>query len=738
MSIRLVPTILRFNRMLRRPISWKPSITAFSVWMLVFILVSGIVFWVFHGRQPESDLPPGSLPLVEIQKIHGAQILSRTDDAITFRLAFRKNPHVTIAFRHQLANTKIRLSFDRLEGVKQLRIYPIFSENPSLKKGYIALPVGKAGGIRHEYNARLPDGSYQALRIAFKSGEHFGKAVLKNVSISRSGLTDNPVWVYGIAWMLASFLLIPGILLRCLLHCRADDQHLDSVFMLYSVGYYLAAYLIWLGWGKIGLPGANAAVGTGVFLGLPALFWINRLRGGLERLRILFRRMHQKIVIFLLAVLGSSFLICHNVNLPLENTWYSEIAGKHTYRAFHAHDAVFQYVNGVAISNDEPFEKYYGGGKLIYGIEDRGILPGIIYAVFRILLLNFSTFLADSYLVYTLIGIGLNALILFPAADFAARYTRTHSTYLFFLAFSLNAFILVNYYLTWYKMAGAAFFLTGLYLLFQTRGILTTWGGAGAAMGVGANLHAGSALGIPLYFLWAVLRNFKGHSSNGLKALAGPCLLVAVFGALNLPWALVKGRYFNDQHRLIKEHFFSGYSPRAGLSESLAIFFKKVPWSEQLPRRLQRAWNSLRFSNIFELANTLQKRGIAGFCRKWSANEFTFTAFVLYPVLVLFLMAKLFGLRKRSACPDMAQNSTGLVPSMPTLTMLSVATLMAVIFLSYGRHAPDITYHQPMGVLVLLYVLLLGKVMAGPIAVRFAAGAYFTFAAWRLFAFGGL
>jgi len=652
------------------------------------------------------------------------------------RYALRDDPYFVIPLKGHLQHTKLHLSFGRLEKVRRIRVYPGFAGQKYLKSRFITLQVGRAGVLRNEYNVLLPDADYETLRIDFESGEHYGTAVLRSVSLHPVSWQDKPIWVYVIAVILSLMILLPGLLLFPLIHSdEVGHGAFQVLFMAYSVGFYLAAYLAWLAWLRMHLPCPDMVAFGFIFLGLPLLGCLNVAFKRHVALVSRLRRSRRELLGYVVLLLGVCFLIIHGSNLPLENIGYRSIAGPKTFNAFHAHDAVFQYVNGLAISNDEPFEKYYGGHQLIYGVEARGMLPGVIYSVFRAMLRNFSKLLADSYLIYTLIGVSFNLLVLFPAIAFARRYTGLQNRFLFMVFFSLSAFILVNFYLTWYKMAGAAFFLGGLYMLLQARTRLVDWGLSGMLLGIGSNMHAGSALGIPFFFLLAVFHQFKDPRCSWKRCLDAAGVLVLVFVVVNLPWSMVKHCYLHEDYALIKEHFLAGNSAPGGLGKSAELFFKKVPLSQQIPQRFKRLGRSLRLAEIRELGRTFRQRAVRRGLLLWDQYEFNFAAFVLYPLAFLALLARVLPgrwLQTRSG-PPAAEALP--VFSVTSLMAVSIATLAAVILLSYGGHPPDITYHLPMGVLVLVYVLLIGLLMRGNLYACIMVMGYYALTASRLFMF---
>lgn len=718
--------------------NYKGAIMAPVLWVLLFVMAAGLVFGAFGKWQPVPRQTVATILPDSITKFHSIEVIGQSGAGLKIKVAFRQNPFFVVPLKRDLHNTKVHLSFGGLDKVKQIRVYPGLSGQPYLKSLYCEIPVGKAGGLRHDYNVLLPDGRYDNLRIDFESGDHYGTVTVKRISLHPVGVLDSLFWIYILAVMIAVLILLPGIFMAAFFHVGPTDEGVFlSLFMAYSVGFYVGVCLIWLLWNRVGLPHSDIVALVSVFFGIPYLCYLN-IRKGRNRDNLVFylRSTYKILLTYLFIVLAICFLLCYDSNLPLENTWYTSIVRSKTYGAFGAHDAVFQYVNGVAISNEEPFEKYYGHGVLIYGVEDRGILPGVIYAAFRILLRNFSIFLADSYLIYTIIGSCLNIMVFFPVFAFARRYTGEQNVYIFAAVFSLNAFILINFYLTWYKMAGAALFLGGLYLLLKFRNDIGRWGMAGMLFGGGASMHAGSALGIPLFFLWALFSNLRNRTNSQKKSLLAAALLIFVFAGINMPWAIIKHHYFNDQNRLIKEHFLSGYSDPEGIAKSIELFFKEIPLSQQVGHRFERLWQSLGFAEISDLFNALKEKQIRRFLIMWNQYEFTFTAFALYPAIFLFMLCNI-PILKKNHLPDADRqpHKPESSPSVTTLLVLSFATLVTVIFLSYGRHAPDVTYHQPMAVLVLLCALLLGTVLRGNRIVYSATAAYFTVAAFRLLAF---
>jgi hypothetical protein len=259
------------------------------------------------------------------------------------------------------------------------------------------------------------------------------------------------------------------------------------------------------------------------------------------------------------------------------------------------------------------------------------------------------------------------------------------------------------------------------------------WGAAGMLFGIGANMHAGSALGIPLFFLWAVFDRTRLASSSRIKSLVAPSALVLIFILLNLPWAGIKHHYFRDSNALIREHFLNGVPESGGLIEATKTFFSKVPLSEQVVWRTNRLIDSFRLKEVKTLCSTLRTESFSKFKLLWNQYEFRFVVFTFYPLLGLLAVTAIYGIINNKFLKNNIEVIVVTAPKKVTqLIGLSALTIATIILLSYGSHKPDLNYHLPMGVTLLGYSLVLGCILSSRGITIMVPLIYFVFTAYRL------
>ncbi len=317
---------------------------------------------------------------------------------------------------------------------------------------------------------------------------------------------------------------------------------------------------------------------------------------------------------------------------------WDTIDGEVVFSHFTGHDNMFQYVNGMAIADNEPFTKYYEHGKLMAGVQDREILAGVVYSVFRTLMSAVSPSMGQSYLAYTLFGLCMNLMVIFPLIVLLRRYFRHCSEYLFILLLSLNTFVLANLYFTWFKFSGAALFVSGTLLLLRERKSLASWLFAGIAFGLATNMHAGNALGIPLIFLLIIYLNYREDGLLARTTIAFPLLLFAVFVLVNMPWTMVKSLSYPDSHILFKHHYLPGSTSDQSLFSAATTFFGNHPPAEQLRYRLLNLYDSLRFAEFHKIFINFGKETTNQLFYRWSNSEFSFFSIAIYPMLLIALI----------------------------------------------------------------------------------------------------
>jgi hypothetical protein len=697
----------------------------FIIIVVVFILGSG------HEIAQGAD----NVPLTLLKPDSTITVISKSDEKLDLRFTLRqKTAHVDVPINKTVQNKKLNITFNYLEKVRKIHIRPLFIDGGEQINRPISIPLGKAGGIKLDYSIILPDGNYDAVQIVFGGDSILARVEISKVTLKDVSATDSVVFVYVMAIVISIYILLPGILIFPLTHHHVQNgEFFKSTFAAYSVIFYTVGYLIWIICQNLQLKDPDVVLLIYICLGIIFLAGLNFTKDGGAYLLSWLKSDGNTLVAYCMLLMCVTFLVVRGTNLPIENTWYSTIAGPKTYGAFRAHDAVFQYVNAFAISNDETFNTYYSGRRLIYSVEDREILPGVLYAGLRSVMRLFSNRTADSFLIYTIFGIGMNLLVIFPLLSFLKQYIGTINRGLFILALSLNAFVLENYYLTWFKMAGGGFFLSGLYILLNAEKI-RDWTAAGMLFGIGANMHAGSALGIPFFFLWAVFDRVRHAHDSRIKSLMAPLALVIVFIFLNLPWATVKHHYFRDSTALIRTHFLNGVPDSGGLINETKAFFKKVPLSEQVPQRMKRFFDSFRLKEVKTLYLTLKTESFYNFKLLWNRYEFRFVAFSFYPLFGLLAFTIVYRLFENSVLKDSIEDMVVASPNtVARLFGLSALTIAVIIFLSYGSHKPDLNYHLPMGVTLLGISLILGSILRSKGISLMVPLAYYAFTAYRLF-----
>jgi|GEM_PF-2174119 len=718
----------------------KSSGNGFSVRVVFFALALASVILignaVFAGKVPAKVST--ALRTVSLVKAHsffgGLQHEVLKDGSLLVKTGESRVSGFVLPLDQREKGKKLQLRFGKIQNIRYIQVY--FSCNGSpftlLPRARISTDIPGQNDVSPVYYVRIPRGNVDQIQVTFIRRNAPAEVVLKSIKKIPLNSGDNRVWPYVVAICAGILLFFPGVLLYVLIHRRSlSETDFQVTVFAYSLFYYTTVCLFLFIVLALGSTVSNAHIYTLTFFAVltTVLFWqISRKRLWRDLAHLLCASWREFAAYFvLLSVL--CLVISHDANLPITNLYYRDIAGPKTFQAFQAHDGMFQYVNGLAIADNEPFEKYYGNNQLIYNVQDRDMLPGVVYASFRALLSPISKTLAGSYFVYTLLGIAMNLMILFPAAAIAKRFLGVSKTFLLLFLLSANAFMLGNFLITWFKITAGALFLSGLYYTFKKRISPGDWGKSGMFFGLGANVHAGAALGIPFFFLWAVWRGCKEHGFLKVKSYLGPLLLVFVFTVCLMPWSFVKHSYFPDRYILIKQHFLGGYSSPKGLGESAMLFFKNTPLQQEYTNRLAQFTKSFRLDKFVALAQELSGYGAKAFLRRWDKVEFNYLSFVLYPSMLFALLGWIYGRYKDRQNIYLKSKDPG--PGRSILG-ISILTMLVVILTNYGQFPPDIVYHQPMGVLVLANLVLLTFILRSAKAVKIPYIGYVIFVLFRL------
>jgi hypothetical protein len=534
----------------------------------------------------------------------------------------------------------------------------------------------------------------------FESGPSPGSICLPHSSAAQELLCV----AFGPLFFLA--LLAPGALAANLRAPDDDCPSLASSFFAFSSVFYAAVYFLVdvMLERVLGVAPPRWAWAAVSAAGTIALAAANR-----NRMRLLATRLRAAlpgILCFLVLLELSTAILTFDQLLPLTNYQFTTIAGPKTFGWIYAHDNYFQFVNGRAIAEGEPFSKYYGHAALTYPVTSREMLPGVVYAVFRHLL---PRALSDSYLLYTLLGTCFDLMIVFPILELARRRLSLRDALLLLAACFGTSFFIVNAYYTWFKFAGAALFLSGLLALLKDRSSNRDWGWAGFYWGVATNMHAGAALGIPVFFFWLTWERWSAERSRA-RALAGSALLVVLFTALNLPWNLVKMHYIREDNVLFEEHFLEDTHDPKGVFASVKDFFAAHPLASQLRFRSARV---AEIPRLREIRDELRgRRSLGELALAWSRMESRYVLPLFYPLLLLVIVGAAVRRWKRERLPWASEQRM--------LLAGSAATFLLLQFASYGRTPFDITWQQPLAVLVLAYIVLAERILQGPRLVRAA------------------
>jgi hypothetical protein len=530
----------------------------------------------------------------------------------------------------------------------------------------------------------------------------------------------------------------------------SDTQRLITLFPL-SLCFFFSLYLLFEIVSALGGNGAPVIAGLGP-AALLVLIGLAVRRGRQEQTPSVILSTAPAIAMLLAIVALAAFIVSAGVAQPLEVVTHRTISGELTFGAFGAHDNLFQYVNGKAIADRVPFSDFYGGRALIYQVQDREVLPGVIYAVQRLLLKPFFPALADSFFIYTLFGTCLNAMVVLPLLALSRRYDPQGRPGLRIGLISLNAFVFSNYYFTWFKLAGAALFLCALALLLEDDSRWRRWAAAGILLGLATTMHAGNALGIPLFLIWLVWRHWRRWSRwrNTLLAAGTLCVL---FIAMNLPWAVVKHIHFPDNQSLLKEHFLAGHSHPDGLWASAREFLDAEPLPRQLPRRWAQLTAALRITELTHLAGFLKTGEWHDFFFFWNKYEWKYPALSLWPLCVLLAVDGLIRrlCRRRdideldhgaergpepvnlpATAADPSRQEGCLPCERRTAGALALAALAAVIFAKSAGEPADFMQSLPLGPFLLLMLILICAALRMTPALRWLYGAWMLVAAGRL------
>jgi len=649
----------------------------------------------------------------------------------------KNDPFFSIDFPVTLHQWKrLRLDYDKLRGIKKIQIYYQtkggggFSEKQSMEQQLDS-------NLNYADLFVLPPGEYVSLRIDFEGGRKTGTAIITDLQLIGFGFFfGKEFYLYLIAFGILCLLVLPGTFLYVLLvpERRQNSNHYLLLFFTFTLLFYISLYLCLYGAISMGLHTGHTVLASFFILASTLVFTVWK-KGRVRHAISCLKNEKQSMTIYLLIVLVSTVLFTRFAHHPFSfsSINWNSVDAEVTFSKFSAHDNMFQYVNGKVIAEDELFSKYYANRNLTYNVQEREMLPGVIYGVFRSMLSAISQYIGKSYLTYSLLGLAMNAMVIFPLIVLYRRYFHPCSESIFIFLLSCSTFVLPNYYFTWFKFSGAALFISGVALLLLNKKGLSSWLIAGLLFGLSCNMHAGNALGIPVILLWIMFLTAREKQSFLRGGLLYPFLLTMVFIITLLPWSIVKSFHFPDQHTLIKEHFFYRYGRGESLLTAAKIFFAKIPLADQLDYRLHNIAKSFRLNEIGSLITLFQNGESRNLARQWNNLEFVFLIFSLYPLVIIGFLSKLFQrlTNQSGVTRQPTYYRTSLSTETTTFLLLNFVTLWAIIFVSYNGN-PDLTFHLPMGIILLVQMLLFGISYKSGLFGRILLFSLATVSIWRI------
>jgi hypothetical protein len=605
--------------------------------------------------------------------------------------------------------SKIRVSFDVNEGTQNLTSMDLIYKDA---EGNVIKGLSRVRIVRgiFVYDFPLIKNTFDTIHGLIKSNTDKVDSEIIKITLLSPDFSDSKYFSLVLAITIAIFLLLPGLLVVSALTTRRRSETilLYSLFAA-SLCFYLLLYLLLelsflLEFSK---PG-NILI-YGLLLLIACLVYINYKLDRFDTLNHYVVSTRAPIIIFIVALLLLTAYINFDTPYPFQNLGWQSISGPKTFDVFHAHDNYFQYANGLVIAENLPFSSEYGGRRLIYMPEDREILPGVIYAVFRSIYSAVSTYVGNSYMTFIIFGVAMNLMIIFPVIALARRYIDVKSGIFLIVLLFGNAVFIVQPSLTWFKFCGAALFLSAILILLRDRQTLQSWLLAGLIFGLAANMHAAVSIGIPLYFLWFVYQRGRETDFQVSRWLSGPLLLVGIFVLVNLPWKLIKKYYLQDSIDLFSTFFFAGYKVNSSLLDSAILFFNSIPMDEQIMFRSGKLIQAFRLEEVFKLPGLLQESGFGEFLLQWTQHEVGYTVFLYYPLLLLLMisfLAKKAGLQMLptgATIPGYA--GKGKNSELKSLIVLGLATQLIFIVSAFSfNHQPDVSWSQPYGVTILVYL----------------------------------
>jgi len=715
----------------------KDILRSFNIERIFFLLLFVLVFPPLTQAASESsyviddftgrDVTVSAPDMINMEVLDSNLILS-------FDCTENQKRFVHIPLQHDADDQKLRVTISEADRIPYMGK---FETNPS---GHPIRSSYEHNYLVYQNNPvefSLQNKHYDGLSFYFKCRKALpgviGKVQIDKIEIVPETFTDDRGFAYILAEILLFLFVLPGFLIYTLLQGGGNKIRLLALLTPLSIFFFLILYLVLLVNQKISpLPDTWVLLTSYSVFNLLLLFWLGRKK----ELRTLFANCRlvsfEMLAIFIVMFVVTA-LLTKNLELPLLTFTYNELRSL-TYGAFGAHDPVFQYVNGIAILQSESFSKYYEHGKLFYEVQDRGMIVGVMYAVMRGIGNPINSVIANSYGYYTLFGSVLNVLVLLPVlALHKYFFTGKERPLLIVLLISASAFVVTNYYITWFKLAGAGLVISGIVLLLVDKKNTKEWLLTGVIWGLATNFHPSLALTYPIVTLWLLYRFFKAREYQFTPAILAFTILIGSFAVMNVPWAVVKSKYYHDTNRLFRQHFLASeaYSPKRGIVGSIKSFGHKYTMEEQVVRRSERLIKSFRVEEVLSLFTLAKKEKWQKVLSVWNRLEASYIAFIFIPLILLFALSS--GARRLLPATAWEPPLTQHAEDARWLIITQALTVFLILIGSFGTLSPDITWHIPMScTIILMYILIQRSIALGKVGAALIV-AYSLFTHYRLF-----
>jgi hypothetical protein len=635
--------------------------------------------------------------LQSASELNGVSGLTATAEGLSLQVD-GPDAFFVIPFSGALKWQKLQFEVDLPQHVTQAALYwkrpgEAFSEDQVL-----AMTAIPGTGV---YEVLLEPGEYGPLRIDLDVDAPGTRLELRRPQLVSFSLLDQKamqkIFSFIIVLALALACLLPGLMVASRLHHR-PAQPLEPAFevaFVYSLIFYLALYLALIAVPEL-FGGSSASPVVFLALWLVALVGL----GAAARWNVVVGAVWNNagpLAWFIALLLVATYLLCFDSARPLYTMDFTQISGWKTFGAVQAHDNYFQYVNGKAIAEHEPFSRYYADGRLTYDVTAREMLPGAIYAVFRKLFTALSWRLGDSFLVYTLLGTVCNALVVLPLAALSRRFFPTVALWKVALALAASSSFFINVYYTWFKYAGAALFLSAMVILLADRERWSRWLLAGVLVGASANMHTGNLLGLPAFLAYFAWTPGPNGPRPALLRWGGPALTAVTVLALLFPWNVVKAKWLHVDNTLIVQHYLDGHQRPEGLRASMRAFWEQTPLVRQFSYRWERLLLAFRLD---DLGNWIRAFGVEPLRQQWVRLgwlEVRYLAPIFYPLGAFAIAAWLQRRQRPSAGPQRR-----------AFFLLAAATSFVLVIASFGVFPADINFSQPMAVILICSLCLAG------------------------------